>query len=343
MAFRFFRRIRIAPGIRMNLSKSGPSFSFGPRGAALTLGPRGVRTTVGLPGTGLYYTEHSSHGRTGRRRRNTAPAPVPPANSLDPGFFQRLLISKGEENFIDGLRALVEGREAAAYALLRESSGIPDAAYVAGFIAVKQQDFIEGARLLEEAARRHGELGKHLAKYGVNFNLSVAITEEFHALCIGPNLRGVLLGLVEAYQQRAQWPQAVAALKRLQRAYPEDLVSRLSFAEVLVEVYQGREKSYERVLQLTEGVENEDPIHAALLLYRGRALQGLGLHEAARTVFTAGLRRRKDRSPKLMGALRYQRALAYETLGQKARARREFERLFADQPNYRDVKARLGL
>jgi Protein of unknown function (DUF4236) len=56
MPLRFFRRIRIAPGLTVNVSKSGASVSVGPRGAKLTVGRRGVRRTVGLPGTGLYYT-----------------------------------------------------------------------------------------------------------------------------------------------------------------------------------------------------------------------------------------------------------------------------------------------
>ncbi|MDI7252965.1 MAG: DUF4236 domain-containing protein, partial [Actinomycetota bacterium] len=56
MAFRFWRRIRIAPGVTLNLSKSGGSLSFGPRGAKFTIGTRGKRATVGIPGTGLFYT-----------------------------------------------------------------------------------------------------------------------------------------------------------------------------------------------------------------------------------------------------------------------------------------------
>ena len=60
MGMRFFRRVTIAPGVRMNLSRSGPSFSFGVRGAHVTVGSRGVRRTVGLPGTGLFYTSKSS-------------------------------------------------------------------------------------------------------------------------------------------------------------------------------------------------------------------------------------------------------------------------------------------
>ncbi|MBW2130664.1 MAG: DUF4236 domain-containing protein [Deltaproteobacteria bacterium] len=33
---------------RVNLSKSGGSLSFGPRGARFTIGPRGKRATVGI-------------------------------------------------------------------------------------------------------------------------------------------------------------------------------------------------------------------------------------------------------------------------------------------------------
>ena len=62
MGLRLFRRIKIAPGISLNLSKSGVSTSVGVRGAHVTIGPRGVRRTVGLPGTGVYYTSTSSTG-----------------------------------------------------------------------------------------------------------------------------------------------------------------------------------------------------------------------------------------------------------------------------------------
>lgn len=57
MAFRFWRRIKIAPGVTLNLSKSGGALSFGPRGAKFTAGSRGRRATVGIPGTGLFYTQ----------------------------------------------------------------------------------------------------------------------------------------------------------------------------------------------------------------------------------------------------------------------------------------------
>jgi Protein of unknown function (DUF4236) len=59
MGFRFRRSFKVAPGFRLNFSKSGVSTSVGRRGLWFTIGPRGTRTTVGIPGTGLSYTDQS--------------------------------------------------------------------------------------------------------------------------------------------------------------------------------------------------------------------------------------------------------------------------------------------
>ena len=55
MGFRFFRRIRIAPGVYVNFGKTGASVSVGPKGAKVTIGKRGVKSSVGIPGTGIRY------------------------------------------------------------------------------------------------------------------------------------------------------------------------------------------------------------------------------------------------------------------------------------------------
>jgi len=66
MGFRFQRRIKIAPGFRLNLSKSGASLSMGRLGAWLNLSARGLQTTLGIPGTGLSY--RSKLGSKHRRK-----------------------------------------------------------------------------------------------------------------------------------------------------------------------------------------------------------------------------------------------------------------------------------
>jgi len=58
---RFWQRIPIIPGfLYLNISKTGISFSFGPRGAKLTVGKDGARGTLGLPGTGLSVSKKLS-------------------------------------------------------------------------------------------------------------------------------------------------------------------------------------------------------------------------------------------------------------------------------------------
>lgn len=62
---RFQKRIKILPGISINLSKSGVSTSIGPKGAKATFGHGRQRTTVGIPGTGLSHTESSASNVSG--------------------------------------------------------------------------------------------------------------------------------------------------------------------------------------------------------------------------------------------------------------------------------------
>jgi len=75
MAFRFQRRISLAPGVRLNISKRGVGLSVGPRGASVSMGPRGIHAHAGLPGTGLAYrTQLSSSRRASSKGQASAPS-----------------------------------------------------------------------------------------------------------------------------------------------------------------------------------------------------------------------------------------------------------------------------
>ena len=150
--------------------------------------------------------------------------------------------------------------------------------------------------------------------------MSLPITDEVSAH-VGPNVRGILLALVEIYQRQRRWKEALECLNKLRKLEFDDVVVKLSLAELLMEVRPDDRNVFRRVVRLIEGIENESEIHAALLLYKARALRKLGLLHAARDVATKALRRKKGRSQELLRALRYERALIYESLGQHKRAR----------------------
>ena len=339
MAFRFWRRVRLAPGVTLNLSKSNASLSFGPRGAKYTISPRGNRATAGLPGTGLFYTVHDRN-RAGRG--GAAPAPsVPQRDRLKLGFFQRLMTPAEERRFIDGIRALNEGDQDAALAALDEARDLPDAAWMAGMIRLRREELDRAKVHFEHALDRLDDLGALFKKYEIAAQASLPITPDIFAH-VFPRERGTRLALVEIAQLQGRHADSMVHIERLLQIDATDPVVLLSFAELALETPADRELM-DRVVRATVHVENETPVDTAILLYRGRALAVLGMPDAAIDVFTLANRRRKDRPEALSHQVRYDRAVLYDQVGQRARARSEFERIYAADPGFDGVASKLRI
>jgi hypothetical protein len=84
MGLRFQRRIKVLPGVHINLSKSGVGLSVGGRGAHIGITARGQRyTSIGMPGTGLSWREYQ-HKPAARKCDLCAPGHVhiPPAVAI---------------------------------------------------------------------------------------------------------------------------------------------------------------------------------------------------------------------------------------------------------------------
>ena len=342
MAFRFFRRIRVAPGVHLNLSKGGVSMSAGPRGLKATVGTSGRRFTAGIPGTGLHYTKVAKTGRSGSRAAEAVVHSPEHAEPIRSGFWRNLGTSAEEKAFVEGVNAVARGDDQTAAGHLAQARGLPDADFLAGVLLIGEHRWDEAVLLLRSAHGAGDELGRLFGKYDVNIGAGLAISDEI-SVRVGADRVGVLLCLVEVYQSLNRQADAIVCLEELLRLAGNDVVVQLSLAEFLMATRPASQDRCHKVVSLTGETENISELHAALLLYRGQALRDLGLPTAARDALTAGLRRRKDRRAEILNALRYERALVYLELGQKQRARRELETLYATDPDYEDVAERLGL
>lgn len=61
MGLNFRKSITLFKGVKLNLSKGGPSLSFGRSGLRQSINLKGQgRTTIGIPGTGVYYTKNTN-------------------------------------------------------------------------------------------------------------------------------------------------------------------------------------------------------------------------------------------------------------------------------------------
>ena len=71
MAWKYRKRIKIAPGVTINFSRSGVSTTIGPKGASVNIGKNGTYLNTGIPGTGIYDRQRIGGG-TNRRSSVTS-------------------------------------------------------------------------------------------------------------------------------------------------------------------------------------------------------------------------------------------------------------------------------
>ena len=319
MGLRFWRRVKILPGITVNLSKTGSSVSFGGEGAKYTVGRGGTRWTAGLPGTGLYYTKKMGQG-TREGAREAEPEEEGPSidDLLHRGWLTRAFTPKDELAFIDGLLYFSAGLSEDSMDRLAEGTH-PDTKIPAGFLAMRTHRYGRAIGYLEEAWADRARIGELYQKYGLDLQFSIPVT-PWMDINASLDETGLLFALVEAHQAKQDYPRALAYAKELRKRLPDSNEARLSQCELIFQAYKGEDANrdvLEFVLKMLSGIENEGPVESALLMYRARAMRLLGQPKSARAICQDAMRRKKDRPAGLLRAIRLERALCFRDYGQQ--------------------------
>ncbi|MCZ7578476.1 MAG: tetratricopeptide repeat protein [Dehalococcoidia bacterium] len=147
---------------------------------------------------------------------------------------------------------------------------------------------------------------------------------------------GAALLLAELYQRADRIGEAADLVEGLAEAGMSEPLARVSLAELYAS--SGR---WEDAVRVTDGVTNTDDLSALTLSYRGAALGALGQFDESLAALREALKSRSRSAPVLHSA-RYHRARVYEELGQPGRARQDYDAIYAQNPNFADVGARLG-
>ncbi len=82
MAWSYSKRIKIIPGVHLNISRKGISTSIGVRGASITFGQYGTFINTGIPGTGIYSREKISSKPRSVPDTSMTPALEIPADNI---------------------------------------------------------------------------------------------------------------------------------------------------------------------------------------------------------------------------------------------------------------------
>jgi len=341
MGFRLYKSVKLGKGVRLNLSKTGVGISAGVRGARYSVHSSGrtVRT-LGVPGTGVYYRKDTySKGARPSRSRTTA-APTASASTYPKAG---VLAPKNEKVFVQGVTAYMQGRYADALAAFQDVQAKDvrgehvGEEFFAGMCLVALKRVSEAIPYLETVLASEFSIPDALMiKYRIGGAMEVGVTPAVSASVPMSNL-AVALILAEAYQHTDQRQKAVELLESLGAQAPGEPLFALSLADLY---FEGDE--WDDVVRVTEGLQtNEDDETLNILAFRAYALNELGMTEAA-LALTKECLRTKKRSPDLLRFARYVRGRAYERAGKAGLARKEYEKVYAEDGSYADVAERLG-
>jgi tetratricopeptide (TPR) repeat protein len=318
------KSFKIAPGVRLNVSKTGVGASVGGQGGRYSVHSSGRRTVTAGSGIipGVYY-QQSVGGESGSRVHSNAP---PVANPPKPGLFA----PKGEKELYNALKAQdIPAIKAVGvtYPEYRVCS------YSLVGLLLLSDDTPQAKRLLTMVfdSGRDPAADPFISKYQWQawralINIAVGVTTELPI-----NRDAVGLALAEIRQRDGDLAGAIDVVEQLEpSAY-----AAVSLAELYSET--GR---LDDVIELTNGLTNEDDATALLLVFRGAALREQGFNDAAHEAFKEALRSR-SRSAAIRHFALSERAANYLAQGKNGMARKDLERILAEDSDYERVRERL--
>lgn len=344
MSLRLYKSIRLGKGVRINLSKTGVGISAGIPGLRYSVHSSGRTVkTAGIPGTGVYYRKDSRIGagasvRSGGARTSTAPV-APVVQMPHAGLFA----PKEDKLFVQGVRAYMSGNYAGALKLLQDVQSRDGAQrhvgeeLFAAICLVALERPTEAIEALETVlASASGVPDELMKRYNVDGQVRIGVTPTIEVLMPISN-QAVILMLAEIHQNVGNSQKAIELLESA-GSVTKDPFFALSAAELYTEAGKWNE-----VLRVTRGfTTNEDDVTAQMLVFRAQTLMELEKYDAAIGTCREALRFKKRQEWTLLAA-RYVRADCYEKQGKKAMARKDLERIYAIDPDFRDVGERLGL
>jgi tetratricopeptide (TPR) repeat protein len=328
MGFRMRKSIKLAPGVKLNVSKRGVGASVGGKGARYSVHSSGRRTTSLGSGIvpGVYYQKSVSG--TGSRTRGSSLDSAPqrsPNAPKKPGLFA----PKGEKQ----LYKAVQAQDAQAIKQVgAEHADFRIASYSLAGLMLLTSEPVEAGRILGEVFATGKDPGaeKFVSDYlFTRLELSIAegITAELPI-----NRDAVGLALAELKQDEGDLGGAIEVVEQLEPT----TYSAVSLAELYAQT-----ERWDDVIKLTEGITNEDDASALLCVFRGEAFREQGFHDAAHEAFKEALRSRSRTAPIRHFALA-QRAQNYLAQGKKSQARKDLERILAEDSSYEGVREQLA-
>lgn len=329
MAYRYRKSIRIAKGVKVNLTKTGVGMTVGGRGAHYSVHSSGRHTaSVGIPGTGLsYVSSHKTSTKTAAHPIAQSTTTTQATHIPSPGLFA----SKGEKLIHAAIKNNLD------VSLLDQAETIPQFTHTTQLfkalgLAVNE-DKTQTIEILQNLhdAEYHPETDKIVCKYANASRLTLSSLPGIN-LYLTLSFNDLAIFLAELYRQQKKYKEASVLLHSVPDGFNRSVfVCRLCDSA----------EKYEPILAITNNLVNDSEQSMLLLIYRGVALGKTGHFDASLATFKEALRF-PSRSLSLKIAGWRERGRVYLEAGKKSQARKDFEKVYAEDAEYPDIKELLA-
>jgi len=314
--WQFRKRLRLGPGIHLNIGKKSVSLSVGGRYARTSLSTAGHTTqTYSLPGTGLYHRERT-------RVFGGAIAPQLAGERRSPA----------ESSYATALEAYSQGSFDAAYqgfaAAIKQRVGGVSADFFAGVSLFMSGRVPQAIPHLERVVESDQELPDRLLNtYAppdqVSLRFEIALVQGIYASLEVDSLAAALL-LAEAYQGTGKRDQAIALMDELLDLMPDDVAVRLSLCDLLFEA-----ADFHRTIDVSSEASPISNLGFACWIFKAQAESWLGDWEAARQTFETALSETEADDEHALRVARDGLERSYAKLGLSSKRLATFQRALA--------------
>lgn len=354
MGIFFRKRIKIVPGVAINLSKSGPGLSVGFTGAHVGIGPRGPYASASLPGTGIQARSSLKVPISSRTSASQHPRPTPLnisppealkrkalrlGDSIAKHFAHDSLLIKTQKEFLRSQEFIRQGHVEAGLDSLEKIAIdfpdiIPQISPELGIYLAQTEHYAHAIPFLERALNQPDDIYansyvplKHpiSRKIVTAFENKTGVGKLFFAWIYIP------CKLLDRHNT-----DAPTAKTRISAPIVSDvqIVTTLAFSYLQV----GRAKD---ALPLFQSLPAEIKDTLDYIICMARVFFDLKQPELAREVLETGPYRAKTMEPPHL-PYRYLLGLAYQQCGERDKAIIQFRKVYAMDAKYEDIEQRMN-
>lgn len=312
MGWNFRKSVRLGKGVRLNFSKSGIGLSAGVKGLRVGVNRRGLYTSSSIPGTGLYRIDYLN------KTKKAKDQPEVVANQIRQVLLPKELVTSSSAGCLWTIFSIL-------LLIIQPPLGIMSIILqvIASYRASKKPE----KQALKFFQRGNAALADD--------ELEEALNSFLEVVKLVPGTYSVYPVIGDLYREKNDLQQAAKYYKSFLEQDQQDESVKLKLGITLVQDGQ-----YKDAIKVLQGLRAELKEEVLVINSLAASFIGLNEYDLALQVLERGplLKRKMNEDMKLY---RYLLGICYKQLGDKKKAIKQFNKVYAEDVTYLDTETHL--